>query len=63
MATVVRATLREAAPLAIIDLQGDLVSSEDAALDAAYQDATHVLLHVGGVAYITCSGIATIIRV
>jgi anti-anti-sigma factor len=63
-----QATVRERDGVAVIDLVGDVDSTADAPLSAAYALATRapvpsVILNFAGVAYIDSSGIAVIVEV
>jgi anti-anti-sigma factor len=54
--------------VAIIDLQGEITTSADAALSAAYAEAVSqgpatILLHFGAVVYINSAGIALVVDV
>jgi anti-anti-sigma factor len=62
----VQATLREAPPLVVIDLRGDLTTFAGDAVNTAYraaaeQGARHILLNFAGVEYINSAGIAVVI--
>ena len=66
MANEVRAILREAAPLIIVDLSGELTTFAEAAITDAYHAATargarYILLNFAGVDYLNSAGISIII--
>jgi anti-anti-sigma factor len=66
MANETRATLRDAAPLLVMDLSGEVTSLAGDAVNGAYRQAcdrgaTSLLLNFGGVDYMNSSGIAVII--
>ena len=68
MPETLQVTRRDAPPLVVFDLQGQLVSFDDAALAGAYAAATQqgtpaLLFHFAGVDYITSSGIAALIQI
>ncbi|HEY1349253.1 MAG TPA: STAS domain-containing protein [Ktedonobacteraceae bacterium] len=60
--------VRHQSMVAIIDLQGEITTSADAALVAAYAEAVSqrpetILLHFGAVVYINSAGIALVVGV
>ena len=66
MAKLTQATLRELAPLTVIDLAGEVTTFAEEAVASAYKEASrrgarHILLNVHGVEYINSAGIAVII--
>jgi anti-anti-sigma factor len=68
MATQVQATVREAPPLTIIDLQGEVTTFAEKPVNNAYRQASelgakHILLNFKDVEYINSAGIAAIIGV
>ncbi|MAG34693.1 MAG: hypothetical protein CL878_00365 [Dehalococcoidia bacterium] len=68
MPETLQVTSRDAPPLVVFDLQGQLVSFDDAAIADAYrqatdQGATALLLNFAGVDYVTSSGIAALIQI
>ena len=68
MASEVQATLREAVPLTVIDLEGEVTSFADDTISGAYrqasdQGATSILLNFAKVDYINSAGISTIIGI
>src|SRR5436190_1367397 len=68
MANGVEATLREAPPLTVIDLRGEITAFGDAAVNRAYQTASaqgakNILLNLAQVDYLNSAGISIIIGV
>lgn len=68
MADDVRATLREAPPLHVIDLQGEVTTFADEAINAAYRQASdrgaqNILLNFAGVDYLNSAGISIVIGI
>jgi anti-anti-sigma factor len=64
----VRATLRELPPLMVIDLQGDVTTFAEDAINSAYQMVTeqgaeNILLNFSDVAYLNSAGISIVIGV
>ena len=65
--TGVEATARAAPPLWVLDLRGDLATFDEPALREAYRQAaeagaTHILLNLAAVGYLTSSGIAVLLE-
>ena len=65
---VFEATVREAAPLAVIRLHGDINGNAESALNAAYGEATAldpegIVLNFEQVGYINSTGIALIVSI
>jgi anti-anti-sigma factor len=68
MADEVRAMLREEPPLTVIDLEGDVTTFADDAINSAYRQAselgaTNILLNFSSVDYLNSAGISIIIGV
>src|SRR5436190_8672390 len=68
MPNEVLATLRDLAPLLVIDLHGEVTTFAEEAVAGAYHQASergarHILLNFGGVDYINSAGIAVIIGI
>jgi anti-anti-sigma factor len=64
----VQASVREAAPLFVIDLSGEVTTFADEAITSAYKDVTgrggkSILLNFSGVDYLNSAGISIIIGV
>src|SRR5579859_1265257 len=68
MANEVKATLRDAAPMVVIDLRGEVTTFADQAINEAYRTASDqgahtILLNFSGVDYLNSAGIAIIIGI
>lgn len=68
MTNAVQATLREAAPLLVIDLHGEVTAMADATITGAYRTASErgakaILLNLSGVQYLNSAGISVIIGI
>lgn len=66
MANAVQVSLREAPPVTIIDLTGEVTTFADEPMNRAYRAASeagakHILLNFSGVDYLNSAGIAVII--
>ena len=68
MANGVQATLRELPPLVVIDLQGEVTTFADDAINGAYRQASergaeNILFNFSGVDYLNSAGISILIGV
>jgi anti-anti-sigma factor len=68
MANEVEATLRDAPPLTVIDLRGEVTTFADEAINSAYrqaceQGAENILMNFADVDYLNSAGISIIIGV
>ena len=66
MANQTQATLRDAPPLTVIDLAGEVTTFAEEPVNGAYKEASergarHILLNFTGVDYINSAGISVII--
>lgn len=67
MRSQTRATLREAPPLTIIDLEGEVTTFSQQPIEVAYEQASQngahaILLNFSNVAYLNSAGIAVVIE-